>query len=344
MRRELGEMRIRRHRRPLRPGDLVEIRPAAEILATLDSNGSFEALPFMPEMLQYVGRRFRVSRRVEKICDTAGGTFSSRRMRGTVLLEDLRCDGAAHGGCQAQCRLYWKEEWLRRVKPNSVAAEPQGDLAELESLTRMGTRVVRELDGEEVETYRCQATEAPAASKPLRGFDVRQYAREVACGNVGPLHATWVLSRAVGWGVLRRLRLRSNLLLGTNRTVAATPPSLHLQPGELVQVRSEAEIAATLDDRGKNRGLWFDVEMVPHCRGTYRVQGRVDRFIDDRTGKMVELLSDCLVLEGVVCSGERSSWRYFCPRGIYPWWREAWLRRVEDESPAKPTGPPARTH
>jgi hypothetical protein len=55
----------------------------------------------MPEMLQSVGRRFRVSHCVEKICDTAGGSYWSRRMRGTVKLEDLRCDGSAHGGCQA---------------------------------------------------------------------------------------------------------------------------------------------------------------------------------------------------------------------------------------------------
>ena len=29
-------------------------------------------------------------------------------------LEDLRCDGSAHGGCQAGCLLYWKEAWLTR--------------------------------------------------------------------------------------------------------------------------------------------------------------------------------------------------------------------------------------
>ena len=51
---------------------------------------------------------------------------------------------------------------------------------------------------------------------------------------------------------------------------------------------------------------------------------------------MVELASDCLILDGVACSGERSSWRWFCPRAIYPWWREAWLRRVEQESAGTP--------
>ena len=100
--------------RPLRPGDVVEVRPRAEILATLDASGSLDAMPFMPEMLRHVGRRFTVSRRVEKICDTIAAT-GSRRMRDTVYLEDLRCDGSGHGGCQAGCLIYWKEAWLRRV-------------------------------------------------------------------------------------------------------------------------------------------------------------------------------------------------------------------------------------
>ena len=108
----------------LRPGDVVEVRAPAEILATLDSEASIESMPFMPEMLQYAGKRFTVTRRVEKICDTvSGGPARSLRMRDTVLLDDLRCDGSGHGGCQAGCRLYWKEEWLRRVDPS---AEPEG--------------------------------------------------------------------------------------------------------------------------------------------------------------------------------------------------------------------------
>lgn len=218
-------------------------------------------------------------------------------------------------------------------QPGSGAAA----LPELESLARAGTRTKRELDGAEVPAYRCQATEAPAASEPLRGFDVRRYAREVACGNVGPIHAAWVLGRAGGRNVLLKLRLRPERPLRPSNTPATSPEVPGLKPGELVQVRSRAEIAATLDETGKNRGLWFDVEMIPYCGRTYRVQDRVQRFIDDRTGQMVELSSDCLILGGVVCSGEHSSWRWFCPRAIYPWWREAWLRRIGDED-ALPRG------
>ena len=80
-------------------------------------------MPFMPEMLRHVGRRYTVTRRVDKICDTIAAT-GSRRMHATVYLDDLRCDGSGHGGCQAGCKIYWKEAWLRRVDHASVDGEP----------------------------------------------------------------------------------------------------------------------------------------------------------------------------------------------------------------------------
>jgi hypothetical protein len=51
---------------------------------------------------------------VDKICDTIAST-GSRRTHATVYLENLRCDGSGHDGCQAGCNLYWTEAWLRRV-------------------------------------------------------------------------------------------------------------------------------------------------------------------------------------------------------------------------------------
>ena len=43
---------------------------------------------------------------------------------------------------------------------------------------------------------------------------------------------------------------------------------------------------------------------------------------------MLKIPKDCIILEGAVCSGECSTGRWFCPREIYPFWREAWLGRV----------------
>jgi hypothetical protein len=175
---------------------VVEVRPPAEILASLDADASLDAMPFMPEMLQYVGRRFTVSRRVEKICDTARGTYSSRRMRSTVLLDDLRCDGSGHGGCQAGCRLYWKESWLRRIDPESSASADDGSEDELARLANAAATRAEDVDAGVV--YRCQATEAPMASEDMSRSDVRQYIRELRAGNVTLRHLVAVLHGPCG--------------------------------------------------------------------------------------------------------------------------------------------------
>jgi len=90
----------------------VRLRPLPEILSTLDDTGSFEGVPFMPEMTAYAGRTMTVYRRLEKICDYFSEGTRSRRMTDAVLLRETRCNGSGHGGCQAECRIFWKEAWL----------------------------------------------------------------------------------------------------------------------------------------------------------------------------------------------------------------------------------------
>jgi hypothetical protein len=320
----------------LRPGDVVEVRAPAEILATLDSEASIASMPFMPEMLQYAGKRFTVTRRVEKICDTvSGGPTRSLRMRDTVLLDDLRCDGSGHGGCQAGCRLYWKEEWLRRVDHDAEPGGRGGDaLSQLEKLVRDATRAVRDVDGVPVESYRCQATEALRAAEPLSKYDLGQYIRELTSGNVGLLHFLRVAVRGLSSAIRRRLRVLGDHPLPYQGVRTRPRGELDLKPGDTVEVRTTEEIAPTIDESGRTRGLGFDREMIPYCGGRHRVKDRVERIIDERTGQMIEISSDCLILDGVVCSGEHSSGRWFCPRAIYPYWREAWLRPVEDADPS----------
>jgi hypothetical protein len=112
-------------------------------------------------------------------------------------------------------------------------------------------------------------------------------------------------------------------------TGAPTPSvKLNLKKGELVQVRGYREILETVDEGSFNRGMSFDPEMVPYCGGRYRVLDRVDQIINEKTGKMMRLRKDCIMLEGVVCRACYSKYRRFCPRSIYPYWREIWLERV----------------
>jgi len=316
----------------------VEVKGPAEILATLDGEGALDALPFMPEMAAYCGRRFTVERRAERICDTVHYT-GTRKLLAAFLLDDLRCSGAAHDGCQAECRFFWKEAWLRRVEPGAPAP-PVSEPGALEALVERAARGVKrtvERGEERVERHRCQATDLPLATLHVKLWDPRSYAREFTSGNVTFGHFLRVTGRAMVEEPMRKLGLIDEVHLRGTRGEPVDDPPLNLQPGEWVQVRSKEEVATTLTPHGRNRGLWFDREMMAYCGGTYRVRRRVNRFINDQDGKMIELKTDCVTLEGVVCSGDLSLRRWFCPRAIIPYWREAWLRRVDP--PAREPGP-----
>jgi hypothetical protein len=102
-----------------------------------------------------------------------------------------------------------------------------------------------------------------------------------------------------------------------------------LQPGDWVRVKSYEEILATLGTDNRNRGMVWDGELMPYCGGTYRVQSRVTSILDERTGKMLRMQNPCIVLESVMCQARYSECRMFCPRAIYPYWREIWLERVD---------------
>src|SRR5437764_5638245 len=155
-----------------RRGDVVEVRSPAEILATLDDAGMLEGLPFMPEMLQYFGRRLVVDKRAEKICDTIHD-YTSRNLPNTVLLEDLRCDGSGHDGCQAECRLFWKEAWLRKVADGERPPPPfpPADGAALLERASRNTRSTAVVDGRPQTRYRCQNTDLPGYSTYLSVWD-----------------------------------------------------------------------------------------------------------------------------------------------------------------------------
>jgi hypothetical protein len=322
----------------LRVGEIVEVRSEAEILATLDERAELESLPFMPEMLQFCGRRFRVDKLAVKLCDTIGST-GMYRMRNAVHLAGVRCDGQAHGGCQAGCLVYWKEAWLKRVPADAgeqagPAADPPPHrmLATLTAATRKGGGGAFP----DEELFSCQATELlRAAPTPVPPWDVSQYVVDVRSGNAGLLATV----RAVAIGVFneyqdlsRRFLPKSLRIRGGTRLpfidgrLEKTPDdALDLQPGELVRIKSKDEIVRTLDVDNSNRGLTFDPEMLWYCGREARVLRRVERIVDERTGRLLRLKRPCIVLEDVTCRGE---YHRCCPRADYPFWREIWLERL----------------
>lgn len=98
----------------LKPGEIVEVRSKEEIMKTLDLRGRNRGLEFMPEMLKYCGKRFKVFRKVDRMIFDATGRM--RLIPNTVILKGVNCDGSAHGGCQRTCFCLWREIWLKRVE------------------------------------------------------------------------------------------------------------------------------------------------------------------------------------------------------------------------------------
>ena len=326
----------------LRAGELVEVRPVPEIMATLDASGSLDGLPFMPEMLQYAGKRFRVFKSAHKTCDTIHD-FVIRRMDATVHLEGLRCDGSGHGECQAGCLLFWKEAWLKRVEsedaPGVAQRDPHLDISAKHAATVKAEASLRESavqstqpGAPEERRYRCQATELLKATSEVRRrdrWDPRFYLKDLTSGNVSVREfVSYGLFGIVNAFMLRWFGKRYPRLCGLAR--GTTPASdLNLQANEIVHVRSKEEIMQTVNAKLRNRGLSFDVEMVRYCETSQRVLRRVERIIDEKTGRLIRLPNPCIILDGVVCSGNLSSERMFCPRAVYPYWRDLWLKRTQ---------------
>jgi hypothetical protein len=338
--------------RPLAIGDVVEVKPAEQILAGLDERGELDALPFMPEMLQFCGQRFVVDKIAFKTCDTA--TWSGlRRMTDTVHLAGVRCDGGGHGGCQAGCLIFWKTAWLTRVAdgeadlPQAPEAGSAGCTQERLVSVALGAYRQRDPGVPADETvYSCQATELTrAAPDGIPVWALGQYVEDVRSGNA----PAGQVVRGFAIGVFNRFqdlttrtlperyRIRGGtrypFIRGTARKTAVQP--LDLQPGEWVRVKSIEEITKTIDPNNRNRGLSFDREMLKYCGRTARVLRRVDHIIDEASGRMLTMKTPCIILADVVCT---SVYHRNCPRGIYPYWREIWLERVPARETAQPKG------
>jgi hypothetical protein len=318
----------------LKPGELVRVRSASQIFATLGPDGTIDGLPFMPEMLKYCGRTLPVAQRADVTCAGAGAV---RRMQDTVHLQRVRCDGSAHDGCQAACLMFWKEAWLERAED---AAETQSELttedeAFVAETLVPGTKVETDSDGSPT-LYRCQATEIPKASEPLRFREVDQYVRGLKSWRLPKILKGLVIEVFNLWQSFSKRNLPKRLLIAGGNTYpfvigrlekGKTPSAkLDLQPGDLVRIKSKEEIVATLDHTNRNRGLTFDSELAVYCGRIARVQARVNHIIEESTGEMVDIKSDCIMLEGVVCAGD---YHRFCTRAIYSYWREIWLEKID---------------
>lgn len=306
----------------LRPGDLVEVRPAAEILATLDADGTLDGLPFMPEMIEACGGMFRVASHVFKTCMSGNGPSTMRQLRSADVftLESVRCSGAAHDGCQKGCLVFWRSQWL---KPTAQSA---------------GSRAYSNIPGpllRRLKTtagpnrYFCQASELTRYTRPLsRLRRITTCCRDIATGNVSVFSLAGKLATWGFWAARRRVR--GAYAAGT--CGASTPTAtLALQSGERVTVRPLDEIRTTTNQAAHNRGLYFSPDMAKRPAAPRRVLRRADKIIVDGTGEM-RSLRNTVFLEGSYCGCAHVAFGG-CPRQEFAYWREIWLERPDPAPP-----------
>ena len=101
-----------------------------------------------------------------------------------------------------------------------------------------------------------------------------------------------------------------------------------LQPGDIVRVRSMAEIQATLNNWNQLKGCSFMEEMAPFCNTMQRVLKRVEKFLDERD-YLLKKTRGIIILENVFCQGTRDFGK--CDRTCFFFWREEWLEKMETE-------------
>ena len=301
-------------------GDRVRLREPEQILATLDHQGTLDGVPFMPEMLDGYGKSFRVRNRVEKTC-VDGDMVRHFPGDDVLILDGPRCDGSAHDGCKHACRIFWKEAWLQSAGTDTRVAE-----ATTEALAKLKSRLKTQSDAQH---YFCQSTELFDATRPFagsrRGLTARIALREIRNGDLSVFRFARLLVRWI------RNEMLDRWLSGPNRKTPSV--SLGLQPGDRVRIKSRAEVAKTLNPKGRNRGMGISWETTRCCGRVAEVDRRVDRLIDERTGQMHEIANtvalkniggDKRLGEECMCAHQLGD----CPRGEHMYWREIWLERL----------------
>ncbi|HVS82517.1 MAG TPA: hypothetical protein VHE60_12370 [Pyrinomonadaceae bacterium] len=294
------------------PGDLVEVRSASDVLSTLDEKGTLESLPFMPEMLAFCGRQFRVSRQAFKTCVD---DREMRRLEDTVFLEDVRCDGASHGGCARACLVFWKTAWLKRAGSASLTSDSKAELSAAD-LVSLATH-----DGQ----FFCQSSEIVNASKPLPWWHAKQYLWDLKYNRIPLLQFAQSLFIAIYNKIGPRLGMGSWKAVAGSGTARFVAQPLNLRPGEFVRVKSLDQIKCTLDPEGKHQNLLFAPAMADFSGRVLRVRDRVENIVLEGTTRQRKI-HDTVLLEGATCDG---ICHRMCPRQSLLFWRECWLERVK---------------
>lgn len=177
----------------------------------------------------------------------------------------------------------------------------------------------------------CQANTFERGSEPMpRSIDLARRTRE----QLRRYGVKATLGKVLGF-IADRLTAESKPLMSSPTPFAAAATDevagprrpeevLKLQPGEYVEVKSDAEILQTLDEQRSLNGLAYIPVMKEFCGQRFKVFKRMETMYQEESGK-VRRLRNTVLLDQVHCDGLLMR----CDRGCFFYWREAWLRRVD---------------
>lgn len=144
------------------------------------------------------------------------------------------------------------------------------------------------------------------------------------------------LKRSLCGSTKHRLKMHSDHLAQSNNkllgrsdappVVETVPKRVSLAAGDLVRVRSEEEIRATLNARNELKGCMFVDAQRQYCGTIQRVLKPVERFVDERNYR-VKRAKGLVLLDGLMCEGKLDY--DHCDRSCFYLWREEWLERID---------------
>ena len=245
-----------------RPDQLVEVRSAAEILATLDDKGSTKGVPFMPEMLPHVGRRYRVAQQALKIC--APG--KRQPPPGVVYLEDLRCDGAGPRRLPGRVPVLLAGGVAppRRYRMRRAPSGVDGRTSTARRLADVPTSATPRWPGPR--SRRGAARPPRSASghgRVVEGAGPVRRGRSRS-GNVGLAHFTRVVGRRA-WPSGGPAALAASTGFRWRVRTASTARRSGSRPGSGSRCARSRRSAGRSTPAGRHRGLTFTDEMAQYC-------------------------------------------------------------------------------
>jgi len=110
---------------------------------------------------------------------------------------------------------------------------------------------------------------------------------------------------------------------------------VRLRVGDRVRVRSQAEILATLDERGCLDSLPFMPQMLAACGQEFRVTKRAHKLCDTVHSTGGRRMTNAVFLDQMRCDGQRYGG---CEMECLIMWKDAWLEPVDDAGPS-PSAP-----